>query len=187
MGFIGFAIFYLRWCPWFEMKIKPMRDSISEHTLDHVFNSSEFGAGAIKAFHKIRDYILSKPILQQANIEKRFYLKTNFSALGLGFLLCQPDNSAESIAAMNREHAGGNCDFELCVSKMRLLPIAFGSRKTKGNEVHFHSHPGESLAASWGTTKNCHFLWGRPFTLITDCHALVWLMDYKGHNHAVRR
>ena len=75
----------------------------------------------------------------------------------------------------------------MCVSKMRLLPVAFGSRKTKGNEVHFHSHPGESLAASWGTTKNRHFLWGRPFTLITDCRALIWLMDYKGHNHAVRR
>jgi hypothetical protein len=187
MGFIGFAIFYLRWCPWFEMKIKPMRESISDHTIDHVFTASEFGTAAISAFHEIRDYILSKPILQRANIKKRFYLKTDFSALGLGFALCQPDDSAESIAAMNREDAGGECEFEFCVSKMRLLPVAFGSRKTKGNEVHFHSHPGESLAASWGTTKNRHFLWGRIFTLVTDCRALMWLMDYKGHNHAVRR
>lgn len=23
--------------------------------------------------------------------------------------------------------------------------------------------------------------------MITDCRALVWLMDYKGHNHAVWR
>jgi hypothetical protein len=161
-------------------------DSISEQTIDYVFNSSEFGADAIKAFQDIQDYILSKPILQRANIKKRFYLKTNFSTLGLGFALCQPDNS-ELIAAMNREDAGGSCKSELCVSKMRLLPVAFGSRKTKGNEVHFYSHPGESLAASRGTTKNCNFLWGRPFTLITDCRALVWLMDYKGHDHAVRR
>jgi hypothetical protein len=78
MGFIGFAIFYLRWCPWFEMKIKPMQDSISEQTINHVFNSSEFGANTIKAFHDI------------------------FSFLGLGFsLVCQPADSAELIAAMN--------------------------------------------------------------------------------------
>jgi hypothetical protein len=38
---------------------------------------------------------------------------------------------------MNREDAGGDCKFELCVSKMRLLPVAFGSRKTKGKKVHF--------------------------------------------------
>jgi hypothetical protein len=187
MGFIGFAIFYLRWCPWFEMKIKPMRESISDLTLDHQFTTSEFGPAAIESFEYIRNYILSKPILQRANIRKRFYLKTDFSALGLGFALCQPDDSPESIAAMNREDAGGACEFELCVSKMRLLPVAFGSRKTKGNEEHFHSHPGESLAASWGMTKNWHFLWGREFSLMTDYRALIWLMDNKGHNHAVRR
>jgi hypothetical protein len=85
---------------------------------------------------------------------------------------------------MNREDMGRDCEFEFCVSKMRLLPVTFGSRNTKGKKVHFHSHPGESLATSWGTTKNRHFLWGRPFTLITNCRALVWRMDSKGHNHA---
>jgi hypothetical protein len=177
MGFIGFAKFYLRWCPWFEMKIKPMRESISDHTLDHIFTASEFGSAAVQSFHYIQDYILSKPILQRANLKKSFYLKTDFSTLGLGFALCQPNDSAESITAMNREDSGGDCEFEFCVSKMSLLPVALGSRMTKGNEVHFHSHPGESLAASWGTTKNRHFLWGRPFTLMTNCRALVWLMD----------
>jgi hypothetical protein len=53
--------------------------------------------------------------------------------------------------------------------------------------MHFHSHPGEALAASWSIIKNRHFLWGRPFTLITDCRALIWLMSYKGRNHAVKR
>jgi hypothetical protein len=67
------------------------------------------------------------------------------------------------------------------------LPIAFGSRKTIGNEEHFHSHPGECLAATWSAIKNRHFLWGRPFTLMTDCAAINWLMTYKGHNHAVIR
>jgi hypothetical protein len=73
----------------------------------------------------------------------------------------------------------------LTKSELRLLPIAFGSRKTIGNKKHFHSHPGECLAATWASTKKRHFLWGRPFTLMLDCAAINWLMSYKGHNHAV--
>jgi hypothetical protein len=40
------------------MKMKPMRDSISDHTLDHVFTASEFGVTAVKALYERRDYIL---------------------------------------------------------------------------------------------------------------------------------
>jgi hypothetical protein len=93
MAFIGFAIFYLRWIPWFEMKIKPLRDFISEHTIDQQFTKSEFGESAIKSFKEVRVYLLSKPILQRANILKQFYLKTDFSSHGLGFALCQPDDA----------------------------------------------------------------------------------------------
>ena len=89
---------------------------------------------------------------------------------------------------MKREDLGREWKFHLTLkSRLRLLPIAFGSRQTVGNEVHFHSYPGECLAVSWACTKNHHFLWSRPFTLITDCAAVQWLMTYKGHNHAVVR
>jgi hypothetical protein len=89
---------------------------------------------------------------------------------------------------MKREDEGGTCEFDLTISTpLRLLPIAFGSRRTVGNEKSFHSHPGEALAATWSILKNRHFLWGRPFTLVSDCSALLWIMTYKGNNHAVVR
>eukprot|EP00957_Ditylum_brightwellii_P192917 14689062-Ditylum_brightwellii.AAC.1 len=56
-----------------------------------------------------------------------------------------------------------------------------------GNEKHFHSHPWESLAATWASNKCRHFLWGRMYTLITDQYALKRIMSYKGNNHAVVR
>ena len=65
--------------------------------------------------------------------------------------------------------------------------MALGSRRTVGNEKYLHSHPGEALAAIFGILKNRPFLWCRPFTLITDCRALLWLMSYKGTNAPVRR
>ena len=188
LAFIGFAIFYLKWLPWFEIKAQPLRKIISSYPLDHQLTESEFDKDTVAVFEYIREFLLSAPILQRADYWKRFYLKTDFASKGLGFALCQPANDEASIAAMKREDAGGECEFEFTRSSLlRLMPCAFGSRKCVGNEIHFHSHPGESLAASWSVTKNRHFLWGRPFTLMTDCRALVWLLDYKGHNHAVKR
>jgi hypothetical protein len=161
---------------------------VSSYPLDHPLTPDEFPASSVAVFKYIRDFLLASPILERADFWKRFYLKTDFASKGLGFALCQPANNSASIDAMRQEDAGGDCEFELTQSSnLHLVPCAFGSRKCVGNEVHFHSHPGEALAASWAVTKNRHFLWGRPFTLMTDCRALLWLLDYKGHNRAVKR
>jgi hypothetical protein len=156
--------------------------------LDLKFLPGQFNRVHQDLYDDIKKQLLSAPILQRADIKKRFYLKSDFSSLGLGFALCQPDDSTAAISAMKREDAGGPCEFDLLTkSELRLLLITFGSRKTIGNEKHFHSHPGECLAATWASTKNRHFLWGRPFTLMSDCTTINWLMSYKGHNHAVIR
>jgi hypothetical protein len=104
LGFIGFATFYLGWCPWFELKIKPLHAIISEHPLDYKFSEGDFDAAAVSIFQGVRDHILGKPILQRASIRKRFYLKTDFSSLGLGFALCQPDNTTEYIIRQKQEN-----------------------------------------------------------------------------------
>jgi hypothetical protein len=38
-------------------------------------------------------------------------LKYDFSAFGMGYIGMQPDDDDDSIAAMNREIAGGPCEF----------------------------------------------------------------------------
>ena len=98
----------------------------------------------------------------------------------MGFVLCQPGDDEESIQAMQAEDAGGKCKFDLCLSKLRLHPVCFGSRKCVNNEVFFHSYVGEATAAVWAIVKNRHFLWAKTFTLLTDCHALAWLMNHIG-------
>ena len=65
---------------------------------------------------------------------------------------------------MHAEDKGGECQFDMLTSsKLRLLPVVFGARKTVGNEKHFHSHPGEALAATFGVLKNRHFYMGSAF------------------------
>ena len=188
MAFISYAAFYRRWIPYFERKIYPLREIIKEFPIDKVLTPTEFLLKHINVYKLLKNMLLSSPILQRANIKKRFYAKTDFAKVGLGFALCQPDDSPAAIKAMEDEIAGGPCLFELTLnSALRLLPIAFGCRSTIGNEKHFHSHPGECLAALYCILKNRHFLWGKEFTLITDCIALMWIMKYTGSNHAIVR
>jgi hypothetical protein len=54
-----------------------------------------------------------------------------------------------------------------------------------GKKKSFHLHPGEALAMTWSILKNQQFLWGWTFTLVSDCSTLLWIMSYKGDNHAV--
>jgi hypothetical protein len=68
LGFIGFAIFYLRWFPWIELKIKPLDAIIGDNALDHNFPGANFDTASISILEEGRDHILTKPIFQQASI-----------------------------------------------------------------------------------------------------------------------
>eukprot|EP00957_Ditylum_brightwellii_P139678 10645407-Ditylum_brightwellii.AAC.1 len=67
----------------------------------------------VEEYKDIKDSLLSKPILQKVNPKKRFYIKTDFSAKGRGFTLCQPGDDKELLEAMKREVDGGECEFDI--------------------------------------------------------------------------
>ena len=151
MGFIGFTMFYMRWIPSYEVKITPLRELIRGRELDIQFNKHEFDKKCKDCFKLISDQILSRPILQRADINKRFYLKTDLSSLGLGYALCQPDDSSLAKDAMKREDNGRECEFDTTAKcALRLLLVALESRRTIGNGKYMHLHPGEALAAIFG-------------------------------------
>ena len=156
-SFLGFVGFYARWIPNFELKALPLRRIIREFNYPDKLTSKMYGQLEKDTFAYLRDAVLEYPILIRANPAKRFYLKTDFSALGMGYVLCQPDDSEEALKAMQEEDAGGKCQFDLCLSKLRLHPVLFGSRKCLNNERYFHSFVGEATAAAWAITKNRHF------------------------------
>ena len=126
MSFISFGNFYFHWIPFYELKIKPLREITSKYPLDEKLTEVQFMTTHKEAYNFVKKKLLSYPILQCTNIKKRFYLKTDFSSVGLGFALCQPDDNVESLAAMKREDEEGPCEFDIFTSKLRLLPVAFG-------------------------------------------------------------
>ena len=119
--------------------------------------------------------------------KKRLYLRTDFSAKGFSYAACQPGNDPDSLAAMRREMRGGTCEFMTKGSNLTLRCVAFGSRRTKGNETRLHSHLGERFAGDWAINKCRHVTWGSRFTWATDCYGICFILTYDGTNPAVLR
>ena len=74
--------------------------------------------------HKAREdlimAILSDPCVARYDFNKRPYLLTDFSKKGFGYNLCQPAHDPDSLAAMQREAEGGECEFLTAGSKLML-------------------------------------------------------------------
>ena len=114
------------------------------------------------------------PILARPDYSRRFYLKTDWSAAGMGALLLQADSNPQAEAAEQEEVDGGPCRFETTVKgvKMRLRVLACISRRCNTKEKSYHGYVGEAAAGIWAIEKFRHFLFGREFTWMTDCSGL---------------
>ena len=108
--------------------------------------------------HSILDAVMLDPILQRADINKRFYLRTDVCTIWYGNALLQPGDDKLSLAATNREINSSPCEFDTSVtSPLNLHPLGFSARKCTPNKKYLHSFYSEALGVSVGIQK-----W-RPF------------------------
>ena len=120
-AFIGFVQFYSRWIPYFEIRIAPLRSIMLGKRWDYYFLPNDWTDSVIAALADVKRAIVDGPILARVDPNKRIYLKTDFTLVGLGAVACQPDDNEESIVAMQREDAGGHCEFDRAIrSPLRL-------------------------------------------------------------------
>ena len=184
-SFLGFANFYSAYIPYFEQRAGPLRKlAMMDAEVDITNLMTE---DCVNARADLIEAILSDPCIARFDFQKRPYLLTDFCKLGFGFNLCQPNDDAESLAAMNREMEGGDCEFLTPKSKLLLRTTGFGSRRSRGRESSLHSHLGEGFALDWGINKCRAKLWGVKFTAITDCYALRFILSYDGPNAVILR
>jgi hypothetical protein len=143
--FVGFAQFYSKFIPNFELRISPL------HDLTTAFEYTEpatphWSKDVQCTFDDIRQSILSDPCLLRFNHQRLIVLCTDFSSRGMGYVVCQPGNNETSNAAMRAYRSGKDFLFMTTSSKATLHPIAFGSQRCRGNKVRLHSHLGEGFA-----------------------------------------
>ena len=82
----------------------------------------------IQLFHDIKVCITSSLVLARFDPSKPTFLKTDWSAEGMGWVLMQPAGDEESIAATKLLSTTGECKFDLTKGGAHLHPIGFGSR-----------------------------------------------------------
>ena len=141
--------------PNFEQRIRHMRSIVKNHPMDE--DMSTYSTKEItKEFKDIQQALLKKPILKRMNAAKRIYLKTDFSKLGMGYVIYQTGDDKESIEAMKPENAGGKGDLDLTVKGLQLFPCGFGSRCNSGHESWIHFYIDEAKGFRWAVLKNQH-------------------------------
>ena len=184
--FIGFAQFYSLYIHHFELRISALRAITTklEYTEDV---APVWTDEAEAAFCDIRDAILSDPCLMRFNHQRLVVIRTDFSSVGFGCVVLQPDTDETSEAAMLAYRAGQDFSFMTKNSAATLRPVAFCGRRCRGNETRLHSHLGEGFAGDWGINKNRHMLFGTRFVWVTDCYAIRFILSYDGNNPAILR
>ena len=183
-SFIGFMLFYSKFIPHFEQRAAPLR-ALAKQDLDTPIDKLSVSEEASRL--DLMKALLDDPCIARYDYRKRCYLLTDFSGKGFGYTICQPADDDASMAAMEREIAGGECEFLRPKSKLVLQTTGFGSRRSRGRENKLHSHLGEGFALDWAINKNRAKLWGVRFTAITDCYALRFILTYDGPNPALLR
>lgn len=84
---------------------------------------------------------------------------------------------------MNHKIAGGPCKFYSRQTVPTTHCIRFAKNQRQQNLFPLTSR--RCSCSMLEHRKNCHFLWGCTFCVLTECCALMWLMDYKGHNRTI--
>ena len=87
--------------------------------------------------------ITSYPVMSKFDSQNHTFLKTYWSAEGMGWIFMQPANYIESTAATENLLKIGEYKFDITKHGVRLQPIAFGSRSCDDVERNFHSFKGE--------------------------------------------
>ncbi len=181
--FIGFCQFYSRFIHHFELPIAPL------HKLTKYEYTNPLGLlwtdTAQAVWDDMRNAIIANPCLQQFNYRKLVVLRTNFSALGFGYVLLKPGNNNALIQASQDYREGKAFSFMTKESLAALHPVCFGAWKCRGNKVWLHSHLGECFAGDYANKKMRHYVFGQRFVWVKDCYAVKFLLSYEGSNPVI--
>jgi transposase InsO family protein len=166
--FLGFAGYYRKFVKDFAKIARPLNDlligdqpkkrkKVKKENLTWNWTSKHEDA-----FQQLKDVLTKPPILGYPDFSLPFELHTDASTEGLGGVLCQ-------------EQEG----------KMRV--IAFASRGLSNSEKNYSAYKLEFLALKWAVTEKFHdYLYGSPFTVLTDNNPLTYILtnaklDATGH------
>ena len=91
---------------------------------------------------------------------KPTFLKIDWSAEGMGWILMQPADDIESTKSTKSLLKCGECTFDLSKDGARLRPVRFKSRACTDFERKYHSFVGEAASGRWAISQKQTLLVG---------------------------
>lgn len=115
-----------------------------------------------RAMQRVKDILTSSPLLAYPDFEKPFILSCDASDFAVGCVLSQEQNGEEK-------------------------PIGYASRQLNKAERNYGTTEKELLAVVFGVNYFRCYLYGRPFTVVTDHAALQWMLSLKDPSSRLTR
>ena len=79
----------------------------------------------ITSFDNYKHHLVSSPLLLHYDSSKPAFLKIDWSAGGMGYILMQADDSPQSLKAVQMLENTEDCLFNLSLDGLRLRPVFF--------------------------------------------------------------
>lgn len=149
--FVGMCSWYRRFVPHFSSLVAPINDLIKSKKKG---NKIFWTAKAEDAFLKIKQALVTAPILSSPDFSRKFIIQCDASDAGLGCVLTQEQDGEEKV-------------------------IAFASRSLSSCERKYSVTERECLAVVFAVEKFRPYIEGVSFTVITDHYSLLWLNRMK--------
>lgn len=155
-GLLGLAGYYRRFIPNFSTVSFAMT-RLTQKNRRFVWDES-----CQKSFEKLKQLLVSSPILVYPTLKGQFILDTDASLFGIGAVLSQVQNGEERV-------------------------IAYASRTFNRSQRRYCTTLRELLSVITFVQHFRHFLWEPKFLIRTDHASLVWLKSFKNPEGIVAR
>lgn len=155
--FLGLTNYFRKFIKDYASKARPMSDLLRKSS------KFDFNENCIKAFKNLKEELMIFPVLRLYNPQFKTELHTDASNLALAGILLQRQ------------------------STNHWAPVAYYSQATNKAEMNYHSFELEMLAVVKAIERFHIYLYGIEFTVVTDCHALVFAINKAHLNPRIAR
>ena len=149
-SFLGLASYYRRFINKFSTIAHPLIIQSKGIKTDEV----KWGPEEVQAFEKLRNCLVTPPILAYPDFSKEFIIFTDASDYGIGAVLSQIQNGKEVV-------------------------IAYSSKHLNKDQLKYSTIEKEAFAVVEGIKRFYHYLQDEPFVIVSDHRPLQWLQSIK--------
>ena len=185
-SFVCLCNYCIKFCPLFQLCVIPLRQLHIKYARRKI-PTSAWTKELKELFHQLKTSLTSSPVPARYDSLLPIFLKTDWSALGIGFIIMKPNNDDVSTVSLSFLKSTGENNFDKVIDGPRLQPILFGSRKCTESESHYHSFVGEVATGRWAISENRVYFWGRHFYWLCDMKTVYKALTYDGPIHVIRR